>query len=317
MTSILTNTSAMTALQTLKNTNNNLAKAQSEISTGKSIATAKDNAAIWSITKVMEADVNGINAIKSALNLGGSSVKVASDASDAVVKELKGIQGLLVNAQAENMDRKTLQTSIDNAKASISGYVTSAQFNGLNLINGKDSAGADYTPDADGTGPAGTEVNVLAALNRSPTGTVSTESISIERMSLAYVKPAADAAPTGSPAAGASFQDLMDGIVVNIGGGTALTSEQLGQALEFVNAALSYATNVASYFGAKEAQISNQADFMSKISDAMTAGIGSLVDADMEEASARLAALQTQQQLGVQALSIANQTPQTLLLLFR
>ena len=49
----------------------------------------------------------------------------------------------------------------------------------------------------------------------------------------------------------------------------------------------------------------------------LTAGIGSLVDADMEEASARLQALQVQQQLGVQALSIANQAPQTIMSLFR
>jgi flagellin len=60
-----------------------------------------------------------------------------------------------------------------------------------------------------------------------------------------------------------------------------------------------------------------QADFVSKLSDSMKAGIGTLVDADMEEASARLQALQVQQQLGVQALSIANQQPQNLLSLFR
>jgi flagellin len=51
--------------------------------------------------------------------------------------------------------------------------------------------------------------------------------------------------------------------------------------------------------------------------DAMKSGIGTLVDADMEEQSAKLQALQTQQQLGVQALSIANQSPQTILSLFR
>ena len=53
------------------------------------------------------------------------------------------------------------------------------------------------------------------------------------------------------------------------------------------------------------------------LADSLTSGIGSLVDADMEEASARLQALQVQQQLGVQALSIANQAPQQLLSLFR
>jgi len=54
-----------------------------------------------------------------------------------------------------------------------------------------------------------------------------------------------------------------------------------------------------------------------KLADSLKVGIGSLVDADMEEASARLQALQTQQQLGIQALSIANQAPSAVLSLFR
>ncbi|MCK4713416.1 MAG: flagellin, partial [Marinosulfonomonas sp.] len=54
MSSILTNTSAMVALQTLKSINSNLGTIQSEISTGKSISSAKDNSAIWAISKVME-----------------------------------------------------------------------------------------------------------------------------------------------------------------------------------------------------------------------------------------------------------------------
>ena len=60
-----------------------------------------------------------------------------------------------------------------------------------------------------------------------------------------------------------------------------------------------------------------QSEFVTKVTDAMKAGIGSLVDTNMEEASARLKALQTQQQLGVQALTIANSAPETLQQLFR
>ena len=60
-----------------------------------------------------------------------------------------------------------------------------------------------------------------------------------------------------------------------------------------------------------------QNDFVSKLMDSLKTGIGSLVDADMEEASARLQALQVQQQLGIQSLSIAYQAPQSVLSLFR
>ncbi len=66
MSSILTNSSAMVALQTLKSVNSNLADTQNEISTGKRVATAKDNSAVWAISKVMESDVNGFKAISEA-----------------------------------------------------------------------------------------------------------------------------------------------------------------------------------------------------------------------------------------------------------
>ncbi|RWR14458.1 flagellin N-terminal helical domain-containing protein [Paenirhodobacter populi] len=283
MTSIITNTSAMTALQTLKSINSNLASAQNEISTGKTISTAKDNAAIWSITKVMESDVSGINSIKTALDLGGSTVSVAREATESIVKDLQSIQDLVVQAQAENVDKETLQTQITNKMDSIRNYISGAQFNGLNFLN-----------------TTGDDVKVLAALNRDNTGAVSTDTIDIERNQL-YDGSAFMGALAG-----------LEGLDVDTD-----VAADLQAAMTAINGVLSETTKVASYYGAKEAQIASQSEFMGKLSDAMTAGIGTLVDADMEEASARLTALQTQQQLGIQALSIANQTPQNILALFR
>ena len=75
--------------------------------------------------------------------------------------------------------------------------------------------------------------------------------------------------------------------------------------------------DAASTFGSVQTRVDIQKDFVSKLTDSMKAGIGSMIDADMEEASARLQALQVQQQLSTQALSIANQQPQSLLSLFR
>ena len=84
-----------------------------------------------------------------------------------------------------------------------------------------------------------------------------------------------------------------------------------------VEALLTTSIDAAASFGSVEKRIDIQRDFISELSDSLKAGIGSMVDANMEETSARLQALQVQQQLGVQALSIANQQPQTLLSLFR
>ena len=77
------------------------------------------------------------------------------------------------------------------------------------------------------------------------------------------------------------------------------------------------AIGAAAEFGSVEKRIEIQSSFVSGLSDAMKVGIGSMVDADMEETSARLQALQVQQQLGIQSLSIANQAPQNVLSLFR
>ena len=80
---------------------------------------------------------------------------------------------------------------------------------------------------------------------------------------------------------------------------------------------LDAANTAAATFGAAQARIDAQNEFLGKQMDALKNGVGAMVDADMEEASARLTALQTQQQLGIQSLSIANQAPQSILSLFR
>ncbi len=103
MSSILTNNSAMVALQTLQGINKNLAMTQNEISTGKSIATAKENSAIWSISQVMQSDVDGFNAISSSLNLGASTVAVGRNAAEQVTELLGEIKSQIVSAQEDNV----------------------------------------------------------------------------------------------------------------------------------------------------------------------------------------------------------------------
>ena len=112
MSSILTNTSAMVALQTMKTINTSLNRTQQEISTGKTVATAKDNAAVWAISKVMESDVKGFKGISDSLSLGSSTIAVAREASETVTDLLTEIKGKIVAAQEENVDRAKMQTDI-------------------------------------------------------------------------------------------------------------------------------------------------------------------------------------------------------------
>jgi flagellin len=84
-----------------------------------------------------------------------------------------------------------------------------------------------------------------------------------------------------------------------------------------VDAVLQSMTDAGADLGALNKRIDLQADFVNDLSSSFEKGIGRLVDADMNEESTRLKALQTQQQLGVQSLSIANSNSENILSLFR
>ncbi|WP_332660025.1 flagellin [Brevundimonas sp.] len=88
-------------------------------------------------------------------------------------------------------------------------------------------------------------------------------------------------------------------------------------ALTAVNTSIDRVSGALARLGTKSKALSTHLTFVGKLSDALEAGVGNLVDADLAKESAKLQALQTKQQLGVQALGIANQTPQLVLSLFR
>lgn len=187
MSSILTNTSAMVALQTLRGINSNLSKTQNEISTGRSVGSARDNAAVWAISKVMEADVKGFKGISDSLSLGEATVAVARQASETVTDLLTQIKGKIVAAQEDNVDRNKVQTDIVALRDQINTVVGAAQFNGLNLINGTQ-----------------TTVDVLASLDRQSNGTVVTSSITIDAQDLSTGAYAAKGILAGSDGASAN-----------------------------------------------------------------------------------------------------------------
>ena len=280
MSSILTNNGAMVALQTLKSVNKGLEMTQNEISTGKSIATAKDGSAIWAISKVMESDVAGFKAIQDSLNVGESTVAVASAGAEQIVNVLEDMKELAVSANSETADFTKIEAEMAEKQAQIESIISASQFNGVNLL----------ATDVDGNG--GTQLTVLSSLDR-----------------------VGSAAPTAATIAVTTvdFEANLD-----VASRTAVADvTSAATALTEIETYLQTAINGAAALGADAKRIDDQGEFVSKLTDAMKSGIGALVDADMEEASARLQALQTQQQLGIQALSIANQAPQNILSLFR
>ncbi|SCB18247.1 flagellin, partial [Rhizobium multihospitium] len=98
---------------------------------------------------------------------------------------------------------------------------------------------------------------------------------------------------------------------------SSMTTGQISSALNMVQTALNSMTSLGSKLGSISSRIDLQTTFASSLSDSIQSGVGKLVDANMEEESSKLSALQTQQQLAVQSLSIANSSTQQILSLFR
>ncbi len=430
--SILTNTSAMVALQTLRSTNSSLEDVQNQISTGKRVATAKDNAAIFAITQTMESDVAGFKAISESLALGSSTLATASNASTKVGELLNEIKGKIVAANEDNVDRTQLQAEVESLRGQIAGIVGAAQFNGLNLLSNTEKTAGSGT------------VSVLSSLDRASDGTVTSSNIDVQKQDLgtgasaitgtaettggvflsgaaagaAVTLTGAATAPTttftiadAEVVAGAGYsivlasgagdfasgvntttgtgqvseiqyvardgdtaQDVFDALnrklearleaadvagevtmafnsstgAVTVTGSTTTgnnvsfradaylaagntvgggledlanidvsTDAGAAQALTDIELLIETTIEAQAAFGTSEKRVEIQSEFMTSLIDSFKSGIGALVDADLEEASARLQALQVQQQLGVQALSIANQAPQNILALFR
>ena len=280
MSSILTNNGAMVALQTLKGINSNLAKTQDQISTGKKVANAQDNAAVWAISKVMEQDQSSFKTIQSNLNLAESVVTTGRKGAEKVRDLLQEMSDLAASVASDANDYATVNSQIVAKKNQITAIIDASQMNGVNLLKTNPI-------------PGQTDFSVLASMDRT-SGTVATSKVSITVASV-------------------DFEADIEAATVTTITDRASALTALGEIEALVNIAKVGAADL----GTSAKRINDQSNFVSGLADALKSGVGALVDADMEEASARLQALQTQQQLGIQALSIANQAPQTILALFK
>ena len=280
MSSILTNMSAMSAVSNLAATQKNLAATENEISTGLAVSSAKDNAAYWSIATNMRTQNNDLATVTSSLNLGASVLGTASAALDNMLTVLQTIQADVVSAQQAGTDSTGIQAQIAQLQTQLTNTVSSASFNGVNMLDGST-----------------TTANIVASVSGSGAAVTTT-----------FLAVAGYDFKTASATAG------LDGSgSISVSGAT---QGQLSAFLAQVGTAIDNVKTASENIGATQSNIDVQSTFVSALSNSITTGIGSLVDADMNEASTRLTALQTQQQLGIQALSVSNQNSQIILKLF-
>ena len=307
MSSIMTNNSAMTALKSLAMTNKSIETTQARISTGYEVATASDNAAYWSIATTMRSDNSALSTVQDALGLGAATLDVAYTGMESAIDVVDEIKSKLVAAKEPGVDKDKIQSEITELQNQLEGIASSASFNGENYLH--TAAGA--------TAP-GTQ-SVVASFTRDSSGTVSITTIDIDTTSMMLTD-------VTTAANGILSQDRTgtNATTVSIAGGAsdisisaATTDAEIDDMIEVVDAAMLEMTDAATSLGASKKRIDMQSDFVGNLMDAIDRGVGQLVDADMSEESTRLQALQVQQQLGIQALSIANSNAQTILSLFR
>lgn len=271
LNSINTNPGALLALQNLNSTNTELAATQGRINTGKKVANAKDNGAIWSMAKMQSATASSLNSVKDSLQRGQSTIDVALAAGDTITDLLTKMKEKALAASDTSLNTASfnaLKADFESLRDQLQKAAENAKFNGVSLADGSTTK-LSFLANEDGSN-----------------FTVTAQTLSLTGIGLTAASTFTDAA-------------------------TAKTM------IATITTSLQTATNKLSSLGTSSVGLDTHLTFVGKLQDSLDAGVGNLVDADLAKESAKLQSLQTKQQLGVQALSIANQTPQSILSLFK
>ena len=316
----MTNASAMTALKTLSATNKALQTTQGRISTGYRVAEAADNAAYWSIATTMRSDNKALSTVQDALGLGAAKVDTAYTGVNSAIEVVDELKSRLTAARESGVDRTKIQAEIRQLQAQLINNAGNTSFSGENWLS-VDSSSAGFSATK----------TIVSSFTRSSSGAVTIGTISIDISSIKLFDAATDAATSGTGILDARY-DAATGTLLadqSTGGFTVATLDisaltnstadiaTLDAYIRGVDHALGRLTTAASDLGAAKKRVSLQQDFVKAMMDAIDRGVGQLVDADMNKESTKLQALQVQQQLGIQALSIANSSAQNVLALFK
>jgi len=323
MTSIMTNAAAMAALQTLRSINSDMETTQARVSSGLRVENAGDNAAYWSIATTMRSDNKALSTVKDALGLGAAKVDIAYTAMNSSIDVITEIKAKLVASREPGVDKTKIDKELTELKNQLESISSSASFSGENWLNNSSTAAAGTKSIVGGFNR---DVNGLVTITTLDVNVTSLTMIGAGNESLGLLTKDIDAdaldpnatgtarnyylidtgSTTGTTAAGAA-------IVL-----TATTTDaEVDDMIRVVDSILSQMTDAASNLGAINKRVSMQEDFVANLMDSIDKGVGRLIDADMNEESTRLKALQTQQQLGIQSLSIANSNSQNILSLFQ
>jgi flagellin len=372
--SILTNSSALTALQSLSQTEQALATTQNEVSTGLAVGSAAANAAYWSIATQLSSNGGVIGAVNDALTQSQSVLDTATSALNSIITTINSIETALTEATNPGSDIGDVNTTLASLGKQLTDAVVGASFNGLNVLDGSQTATLNFVAGYNQS-TSGAQFNTIAFTAQALTGTAGT-TITTQEPELTDATTIAElnALPDNHTATVAYGQNVVDKTTDTTGDSFTVESEALdgtlttttytgldingnkttaAAAVAFqvsstttssggiltqngvdltnmttssttasaqlvaVRNALQAVTTYSSIIGSTLNRMTTAQNFNSASTTDYTNGVSGLVDANMNEASTRLQALQTQQQLGIQSLSIANQNSQLILKLFQ
>ncbi len=277
LNSVNTNAGAMIALQNLNGTSGLLGATQNRINTGLKVGSAKDNGAIWAIAQNSRSDISALDAVRDSIQRGQSTIDVAISAGETVSDLLNQMKTKALAGADASLDTNS-RTALANDFVALRNQVA------------KTIASASFN----GNNMLKTGATSLFSL--ADTSGASKITVAAQVMGLGTAAGAIITFTVGSTFSSAATASTLVGVL-----NTSITN---------VNAAVAKLGT-----GAKALQ--THLDFVGRQQNTLTNGVGNLVDADVAKESANLTALQTKQQLGIQALSIANSSASALLSLFR
>ncbi len=314
LNSVNTNIGAQVALASLNTTNTQLQASQKRIATGLRVADAADDGGAYAVAQRVRSDVGALASVNEQLGnakgLVGTSLSALGKISDTV-NTAKGLLVKIADNSIAKEQRDQYVASYKSLLTQVADYVDNSTYNGQTLL-GK-VAGAAVTPGASKSvisSELGNTLTIASADSSGLANTLATLIGSTFSRSAAGVDSFGAITPATAGSAGPPV------VPATLGGDEAGASAALTATGGFTTALKSVADTL-NRTGADSNSLDATITFNSAKIDSLNAGLGALIDTDLSKESARLQSLQIKQQLGTQALSLANQAPQSLLTLFK
>jgi flagellin len=293
-------------------------KNQDEVATGLRVKTASDNTAYWSIATTMRSDNRALSAASASLGLGAAAIGVAYTGMKTAIDVVAEIRNKLFSAREAGADRAKVNSDVTALRAELFTIADASQFNGENWLI-RESTADDIDPEIVGSFTRDTRGNVsVKTLQYSMTNAMGTNHLIDDISDNGILTSAQYATKLGA---------ATDWVIVNGRESSAThkemvltsatTEKDIDEMISVSDGMLLAMTQAAANLGSMVSRIEMQANFVDDLQDTQSRGVSRLVDADLTHVSARLRAIDTQNSLANQALSIANASPLTTLRLLQ